>query len=260
MNCSGSPVSYFWLSSSSTPKFCPIFPTPCPPLLLLQEFLKELFCCARLLEPKHSDTHMTDLLNKTETTRHANEWDLPSLQPETLGVCPPRSTTTCVSSPVVRAFPHGSTQAAASLRAIVQDQSHQNICACFTPRRAPRCEVWDHVPRTLPQTRASGRNPWTQQLPWRATCPGACLRLSDPSASSSDPLDSSWHRPCWSRLVSFAQRPATKRVGRPCARVSRGPSCNRFLCKQNYQSKRRQPTPSRGLCTSTASLFPQTHP
>ena len=35
------------------------------------------------LEPYcHTDTHMTDLLHKTETTRHANEWDLPSLQPK----------------------------------------------------------------------------------------------------------------------------------------------------------------------------------
>ena len=33
-----SPVSYFGLSSSSTPKFSPIFPIPSPQLLLLQEF------------------------------------------------------------------------------------------------------------------------------------------------------------------------------------------------------------------------------
>ena len=33
-----SPLSYFWLSSGSTPKFCPIFHILCPPLLLLQEF------------------------------------------------------------------------------------------------------------------------------------------------------------------------------------------------------------------------------
>ena len=33
-----SPVSYFWLWSSSTPKFSPIFPIPCPLLLLLLEF------------------------------------------------------------------------------------------------------------------------------------------------------------------------------------------------------------------------------
>ena len=33
-----SPLSCFWLSSGSTPKFSPIFPNPCPPLLLLQEF------------------------------------------------------------------------------------------------------------------------------------------------------------------------------------------------------------------------------
>ena len=33
-----SPFSYFWLSSSSTPKISPIFPIPCPPLPSLQEF------------------------------------------------------------------------------------------------------------------------------------------------------------------------------------------------------------------------------
>ena len=33
-----SPLSYFWFSSGSTPKFSPIFPIPCPLLLLLKEF------------------------------------------------------------------------------------------------------------------------------------------------------------------------------------------------------------------------------
>ena len=34
------PLSYLWLSSGSTPKISPIFPIPCPPLPLLQEFSK----------------------------------------------------------------------------------------------------------------------------------------------------------------------------------------------------------------------------